>query len=350
MYAWIINFQFIFLLPKFSCYLDGITFPFVILKKRKSPVQKWREGERVTYNITPRVPFLQEGTLEWPFWTKLIVVAIGFTGGLVFMYVQCKMYVQLCKRWRAFNRVIYVQNAPEKVWRSLCFRCCLLFPGNVAPMRTAFMTQRKFSTGLKRPLRPSKASCLYWTTSLYISGCFFQEDIAWYRFLWVSGTEQICSGRRDSSVAAEVEAAEARTFAASRKSQKSHSWVCLSSRGRLATTERPPLPWLFPPHLSALLPLSQPPLLSPTQSPPPLPPPPLRVLQGQCGRTWRRCSPHRWLASQVSPKPLSRVRLLMNFFLLLWLIFSCNAIKISFSAYISITACIFPLHRLRWFS
>ncbi|XP_053649758.1 uncharacterized protein [Cherax quadricarinatus] len=60
-------------------------------------------------------PFNKEGTLEWPFWTKLIVVAIGFTGGLVFMYVQCKMYVQLCKKWRAFNRVIYVQNAPEKV-------------------------------------------------------------------------------------------------------------------------------------------------------------------------------------------------------------------------------------------
>ncbi|XP_066972906.1 uncharacterized protein [Macrobrachium rosenbergii] len=58
---------------------------------------------------------VQEGSLEWPFWTKLIVVAIGFTGGLVFMYVQCKMYVQLCKRWRAFNRVIYVQNVPEKV-------------------------------------------------------------------------------------------------------------------------------------------------------------------------------------------------------------------------------------------
>ncbi|MPC30468.1 E3 ubiquitin-protein ligase MARCH8 [Portunus trituberculatus] len=69
-------------------------------------------------SVTPRVHLalsLQEGSLEWPFWTKLIVVAIGFTGGLVFMYVQCKMYVQLCKRWRAFNRVIYVQNAPEKV-------------------------------------------------------------------------------------------------------------------------------------------------------------------------------------------------------------------------------------------
>lgn len=57
---------------------------------------------------------MRTGLLEWPFWTKLIVVAIGFTGGLVFMYVQCKMYVQLFKRWRAFNRIIYVQNAPEK--------------------------------------------------------------------------------------------------------------------------------------------------------------------------------------------------------------------------------------------
>lgn len=57
---------------------------------------------------------MRSGALEWPFWTKLIVVAIGFTGGLVFMYVQCKMYVQLFRRWRAFNRIICVQNAPEK--------------------------------------------------------------------------------------------------------------------------------------------------------------------------------------------------------------------------------------------
>ena len=56
---------------------------------------------------------IKAGILEWPFWTKLIVVAIGFTGGLVFMYVQCKMYVQLCRRWRAYNRVIYIQNCPE---------------------------------------------------------------------------------------------------------------------------------------------------------------------------------------------------------------------------------------------
>lgn len=56
---------------------------------------------------------IKAGELEWPFWTKLIVVAIGFTGGLVFMYVQCKMYVQLCRRWRAYNRVIYIQSTPD---------------------------------------------------------------------------------------------------------------------------------------------------------------------------------------------------------------------------------------------
>jgi len=57
---------------------------------------------------------IRAGILEWPFWTKLIVVAIGFTGGLVFMYVQCKMYVHLCRRWRAYNRVIYIQQCPPE--------------------------------------------------------------------------------------------------------------------------------------------------------------------------------------------------------------------------------------------
>uniref|UniRef100_H3DMT9 RING-type E3 ubiquitin transferase n=1 Tax=Tetraodon nigroviridis TaxID=99883 RepID=H3DMT9_TETNG len=54
------------------------------------------------------------GVLEWPFWTKLIVVAIGCTGGLIFMYVQCKVYLQLWRRLKAFNRIITVQNCPEK--------------------------------------------------------------------------------------------------------------------------------------------------------------------------------------------------------------------------------------------
>ena len=34
---------------------------------------------------------IKMGDLKWPFWTKLVVVAIGFTGGLVFMYIQCKV-------------------------------------------------------------------------------------------------------------------------------------------------------------------------------------------------------------------------------------------------------------------
>nr|XP_061792143.1 E3 ubiquitin-protein ligase MARCHF8-like [Nerophis lumbriciformis] len=56
----------------------------------------------------------KNGVLEWPFWTKLIVVAIGFTGGLIFMYIQCKVYLQLWRRLKAFNRIITVQNCPDK--------------------------------------------------------------------------------------------------------------------------------------------------------------------------------------------------------------------------------------------
>ena len=54
------------------------------------------------------------GRLDWAFWIKLIVVAIGFTGGVVFMYIQCKMYFQLCLRWRLYNRVIIIQPITEE--------------------------------------------------------------------------------------------------------------------------------------------------------------------------------------------------------------------------------------------
>ncbi|XP_028830931.1 E3 ubiquitin-protein ligase MARCH1 isoform X2 [Denticeps clupeoides] len=60
-------------------------------------------------------PFNASGVLEWPFWTKLIVVAIGFTGGLIFMYIQCKVYLQLWRRLKAFNRIIFVQNCPDTI-------------------------------------------------------------------------------------------------------------------------------------------------------------------------------------------------------------------------------------------
>lgn len=47
---------------------------------------------------------VQKGLIDWPFWTKLVVVAVGFTGGAVFMYIQCRQYLHLCYRWRAHNR------------------------------------------------------------------------------------------------------------------------------------------------------------------------------------------------------------------------------------------------------
>ncbi|KAM9398379.1 E3 ubiquitin-protein ligase MARCHF8-like [Salvelinus alpinus] len=58
--------------------------------------------------------YTAEGVLEWPFWMKLVIVAISMSGGLVFMYVQCKVYWLLWRRLKAFNRIITVQNCPEK--------------------------------------------------------------------------------------------------------------------------------------------------------------------------------------------------------------------------------------------
>ncbi|AWP13990.1 putative E3 ubiquitin-protein ligase MARCH8 [Scophthalmus maximus] len=72
---------------------------------------------------------IKQGILEWPFWTKLVVVAIGFTGGLVFMYVQCKVYIHLWKRLKAYNRVIYVQNRPDTCKKLALEKPPLMEPG-----------------------------------------------------------------------------------------------------------------------------------------------------------------------------------------------------------------------------
>lgn len=58
---------------------------------------------------------MSNNQLDWAFWVKLVVVAIGFTGGVIFMYIQCKMYVQLCMRWRRYNRVIIIQPITEEL-------------------------------------------------------------------------------------------------------------------------------------------------------------------------------------------------------------------------------------------
>ncbi|KAL7733767.1 hypothetical protein ACLKA6_011493 [Drosophila palustris] len=58
---------------------------------------------------------VKKGLIDWPFWTKLAVVTVGLTGGIVFMYIQCKAYLHLCHRWKARNRILLIQNAPEKI-------------------------------------------------------------------------------------------------------------------------------------------------------------------------------------------------------------------------------------------
>ena len=60
----------------------------------------------------------RQNSLDWAFWTKLVVVAIGFTGGLVFMYIQCRMYFQLCNRWRQHNRIILIQPITEEILKN----------------------------------------------------------------------------------------------------------------------------------------------------------------------------------------------------------------------------------------
>ncbi|KAF9814055.1 hypothetical protein SFRURICE_004402 [Spodoptera frugiperda] len=65
--------------------------------------------------IERAVEEVNRGMIAWPFWTKLVVVAVGFTGGAVFMYIQCRQYLHLCNRWRAHNRILLIQNAPEKI-------------------------------------------------------------------------------------------------------------------------------------------------------------------------------------------------------------------------------------------
>ncbi|XP_073951165.1 E3 ubiquitin-protein ligase MARCHF8-like [Choristoneura fumiferana] len=65
--------------------------------------------------IERAVEEVNRGLIAWPFWTKLVVVAVGFTGGAVFMYIQCRQYLHLCNRWRAHNRILLIQNAPEKM-------------------------------------------------------------------------------------------------------------------------------------------------------------------------------------------------------------------------------------------
>lgn len=76
---------------------------------------------------------VRKGLLEWPFWTKLIVVGIGFTGGVVFMYIQCKSYVMLCLRWKAYNRLF---KDKTNIYPIKCYYKLILFQSNICTKRS----------------------------------------------------------------------------------------------------------------------------------------------------------------------------------------------------------------------
>ncbi|CAL8331300.1 unnamed protein product [Lota lota] len=99
----------VFHLLAISC----VSWSIYILFKRTT--EEFRLGkEDELWRLALIKYYTAEGVIEWPFWTKVIVVVMGLTSGLIFMYIQCVVYLQLWRRLKAFNRIITVQNCPEK--------------------------------------------------------------------------------------------------------------------------------------------------------------------------------------------------------------------------------------------
>lgn len=77
----------------------------VLIERAAEEVKKDQIGKRAHFSNSIFVGnSLINNQLGWPFWTKLVVVTVGLTGGVVFMYIQCRQYLHLCHRWRARNR------------------------------------------------------------------------------------------------------------------------------------------------------------------------------------------------------------------------------------------------------
>ncbi|KAG9510752.1 E3 ubiquitin-protein ligase MARCH8 [Fragariocoptes setiger] len=50
------------------------------------------------------------GQIDWSFWTKMCVITIGFIGGVIFLFVQLRLYLSIFIRWRQSNRIIIIRN------------------------------------------------------------------------------------------------------------------------------------------------------------------------------------------------------------------------------------------------
>lgn len=51
------------------------------------------------------------GLIDWNFYVKISVVTIGLIIGVIFLFVQLKLYFSIFMRWRQSNRIVVIRNA-----------------------------------------------------------------------------------------------------------------------------------------------------------------------------------------------------------------------------------------------
>lgn len=53
----------------------------------------------------------RNGQIDWSFYVKISVVTIGLIIGVIFVFVQLKLYYSIFMKWRQSNRIIIIRNA-----------------------------------------------------------------------------------------------------------------------------------------------------------------------------------------------------------------------------------------------
>lgn len=53
----------------------------------------------------------RNGQIDWSFYVKISVVTIGLIIGVIFLFVQLKLYFSIFMKWRQSNRIIIIRNA-----------------------------------------------------------------------------------------------------------------------------------------------------------------------------------------------------------------------------------------------
>lgn len=53
----------------------------------------------------------RNGQIDWAFYVKISVVTIGLIIGVIFFFVQLKLYFSIFMKWRQSNRIIVIRNA-----------------------------------------------------------------------------------------------------------------------------------------------------------------------------------------------------------------------------------------------